>query len=135
VFRQRTAEPIAMSKANIRERQSIARIYPPDTFANDAARNGIVKSQVLHGVRVLSAPDAAGEFDLEPAMQQVGEAPSPTFLAPRRREDRLGPSQRSDPRDGYEAFLDDIIAAAERLGYAAEESPGPGDPRLRGLRQ
>jgi hypothetical protein len=86
-------------------------------------------------VRILSAPDAAGAFDLEPAVQQVGEMPSATFLAPYRREDRLGPSPRTDPCDGYERFLDDIIAAAIQLGFQAEDSPGPGDPRLHGLRQ
>jgi hypothetical protein len=124
-----------MTKANIRERQSIARIYPPDAFAGDAARNGNPTSQIRRGVRIASAPDAAGEFDLEPATQQVGEAPGAVFLAPHRREDRLTPSERADPRDGYEAFVDDILAAAQRFGFAAEQAPGPGDPRLRGLRQ
>jgi hypothetical protein len=132
---ERRTEQKSMAKANIRDRRSIARIYPPDAFASDAARNGEVKSQVLRGLRIASAPDAAGVFDLEPARQQVGEMPDPAFLAPHRREDRLAQSEHVDPRAGYEEFLDDVIAAATRFGFQAEESPGPGDPRLRGLRQ
>ena len=34
-----------------------------------------------------------------------------------------------------QAFLDDIVDAARRFGYKPEESPGQGDPRIRGLRQ
>jgi hypothetical protein len=64
------------------------------------------------GVRILSAPDAAGDFELERARRHVGEAASPTFLAPHRREDRLisagrdSPATQSaqpDPREGYNA--------------------------------
>jgi hypothetical protein len=124
-----------MAKANIRDRQSIARIYLPDDFASDAAQNGNVTSQILRGVRVSSTPDATGEFALERAMQQVAETPDAVFLAPCRREERLVQSQQIDPQDGYEEFLDDIIAVAKRLGFDAQQSPGPGDPRLRGLRQ
>jgi hypothetical protein len=124
-----------MAKANIRERQSIARIYPPDAFASDAARNDDAKSQVLHGLRIASAPDAAGMFDLEPARQQVGEMPDPAFLAPHRRDDRLARPEHADLHEGYEEFLDDVIAAATRFGFVARQSPGPGDPRLRGARQ
>ena len=40
-----------------------------------------------------------------------------------------------DPRLGYEAFLDEIIEMAQRLGFRADASPGPGDARLRGPRQ
>jgi hypothetical protein len=40
-----------------------------------------------------------------------------------------------DPRAGYEAFLDDIIAVAQGFGFDPEGSPGRDEPRLRGLRQ
>jgi hypothetical protein len=81
---------------------------------------------VLSGVRILSAPDAAGDFAFERATQQVGEATSAAFLAPYR---------RGDPRAGYEAFLADIVNVAHRFGFEAEQSPGCDEPRLRGLRQ
>ena len=78
----------AMPTANIDSRASLERIYPPDAFAQDAARNGQVANQVVLGIRILSAPNAAGNFEIERAGQQVGEAMPPTFLAPHRRNRR-----------------------------------------------
>lgn len=134
-----------MATVNIRDRNSIARLYPPEAYAEDASENDCMRTEVLHGVRIDSAPDARGEFRLSRAAQHAGEAPGALFLAPFRRvpageHAAAGP----DPHDGYEAFLDDIVAAASLHGYRAEESPGPGedpetgrpgDPRLRGRRQ
>jgi hypothetical protein len=133
-----------MPKANIHRRSTLEAVYPPDAFASDAAQNGRVPNTVLSGVRVLSAPDAAGDFELERAAQQVGEAASATFLAPHRREDRTVDAGRDsptavsaerDPQAGYAVFLDDIVAAAQRFGFKPENSPGLDEPRLRGLRQ
>jgi hypothetical protein len=133
-----------MSKANIHDRQSLEAAYPPEAFASDAAQNGRSESQRVSGVRILSAPDAAGHFELERATQQVGEATFPAFLAPHRREDRLVDAGRDSPtpvstepgrRQGYDSFLDDLIAAAQRHGFDPDTSPGRADPRLRGLRQ
>jgi hypothetical protein len=133
-----------MPKANINRRGTLEAIYSPETFASDAAQNGRVPSTMLHGVRILSAPDAAGDFELERATQQVGEAVSAGFLTPHRREDRTVDAGRDsptpaavdpNPQAGYAAFLDDIIAAAQRFGFKPEDSPGREEPRLRGLRQ
>ena len=125
-----------MSKANIHHRQSLEAAYPPEAFAGDAAQNGRSDSQRISGVRILSAPDAAGDFELERAAQQVGEATSPAFLAPHRRDDRLAAAATEpDPRQGYDSFLDDLAAAAQRHGFDPDTSPGRADPRLRGLRQ
>ena len=131
-----------MAKANIRDRRSLARIYPPEIFAGDAMQNA-APAEVLHGVILVSAPDTTGQFEIERATRQVGEV-SARFLAPQRRAEELvdqgrygGPAERAapDPTAGYEAFLDDIVAAAEKLRSEARPSPGPGDARLRGLRQ
>ena len=125
-----------MAKANIHRRTALEEVYPPDAFASDAAQNGRVPNTVLSGVRILSAPDAAGDFAFERATRQIGEAASASFLAPHRREDRnLTESTDPDPRAGYEAFLNDIVAVAQRLGFEPEDSPGRDEPRLRGLRQ
>ncbi len=125
-----------MATANIHDRQSLARIYPPDAFARDAAENDRPKAEVLHGVRVLSAPDAAGEFGLERASHHAGEAPSAVFLAPFHRAMAANHAAADpDPRLGYEAFLGEIIDATQRFGYRAAASPGRGDPRLKGERQ
>jgi len=123
-----------MAKANISDRGALQRIYPPDAFAGDAAQNDNVASAVESGVRVLSAPDDAGEFGVERASRQIGEAVSEGFLAPRRRAAATA-SGDSDPRAGYQDFLEDIIAAARRFGFEAKDTPGWGDPRIRGLRQ
>lgn len=121
-----------MAKAKIDDLSQLRRIYPPEAFAADAAQNDLPSSAILKGVRILSAPDAAGEFELEPASRQIGEAAAAPFLAPHRRQ-----SDRPDAasRAGYEQFLQDIADTARRFGFEAEQSPGPGDPRIRGLRQ
>jgi hypothetical protein len=103
-----------MPKANIHRRTTLEEVYPPDVFAGDAAKNGRVPNTVLSGVRILAAPDAARDFEFERATQQIGEATSASFLAPYRRE---------DPRPGYEPFLADIVAAAQRFGFKSQESP------------
>jgi hypothetical protein len=133
-----------MAKANIHRRSTLEVIYPPDAFASDAAQNGRVPNTMLSGIRILAAPDAAGDFDFERATRQIGEAASASFLAPHRREERTQDAGRDspatvsadpDPRAGYEAFLNDIITVAQRFGFEPEESPGRDEPRLRGLRQ
>jgi hypothetical protein len=133
-----------MATANIHDRRSLERAYPPEAFASDAAENGRAEAALRKGVRILSAPDAAGDFMVERASQQVGEEAGALFCAPHRREDRLinaerdspaTTSVRPDPHEGYAEFLAEIVAAAKRSGFRPEESPGPNEPRLRGLRQ
>jgi hypothetical protein len=122
--------------ANINDRRSIERIYSPDAFARDAAENDRHRIEILKGVRIASAPDENGNFALQPAAQYAGEVPGTPFLAPfHRRTAEEYASDDPDPRHGYDAFIDEIIDAARRHGYRADESPGPGDPRLRGARQ
>jgi hypothetical protein len=122
-------------KANINDRRSLEQAYPPDAYASDAAQNGRSASEVTSGVRILSGPDGAGEFEIERAAQQVGEATSPAFLAPYRRVESADPgAEPSLPKD-YDSFLDDVVAAAQRFGFEAEKSPGRNEPRLHGLRQ
>jgi hypothetical protein len=122
-------------KANIDDRRSIERIYPPDAFAVDAAENQKQPAnEVMRGVRIVSPPDESGAFDLAPAAQHVGEDPGTVFLAPFR---PAGTEAQASihPGRGYDGFIDDIIAAAGELAATAQPSPGPGDPRLRGARQ
>ena len=132
-----------MTKVNINDRASLRRAYPDEMFANDAAQNERAPSELKHGVRIGSAPDAKGWFELEQATRHIGEPETPHFLAPARRNEELAerghhgaPHQVSEPKPalGYEKFLDDIVAVAERFGYRADESPGRGDVRLRGFR-
>lgn len=121
-----------MAKAHIDDFPALERIYSAEAFAADAAQNDLPSSTVLKGVRVLSAPDAGGKFDLEPGSRQVGEAGAAPFLAPYR---HAGDHADATPRRLYEQFLRDVVEAARRFGFVSEETPGPGDPRIRGLRQ
>ena len=124
-----------MPQANIHDRRSIERIYPPEAFAVDAAENQKQPAnELIRGVRVVAPPDDSGAFEMVPAVQHVGEDFGPEFLVPYR---PVGNEARAstDPDRGYEGFVDDIVAAAERLAETARPSPGPGDPRLQGARQ
>jgi hypothetical protein len=112
--------------ADINDRSSLELVFPEAAFVADATRNGL-PNPVRYGVRIDSAPDTDGRFELARTARHVGEPESPDFLAPVRRDDQ--------PRRGYDQFLDDIVTAATRFGFREEESPGPGDARLHGLRQ
>lgn len=125
-----------MPTSNIHDRTSIERAYPREAYASDASQNERRKPAMLHGVRIAAAPDDKGEFAIEPAVQHAGEVPGAVFLAPFHRVTAEENAESDpDPRLGYEAFLDEIIEMAERLGFRADASPGPGDARLRGPRQ
>ena len=124
-----------MAKVNVNDRGSLERAYPAEAFAADAAQNERVASPVLRGVRVGSAPDKDGWFELERAARHAGEPETPYFLAPVLRAEEPQPVATPEPSRGYGQFLDDLIAAAKRYGFRVEDAPGPGDARLRGLRQ
>jgi hypothetical protein len=127
-----------MGKANIHDRASIERIYPPDVYASDASQNERRKPALLKGVRIAAGADEKGDFTIDPATQHASElvGAGALFLAPFHRVTaEENAAADPDPRQGYEAFLDEIIEAAQRFGFRAEASPGPRDLRLRGPRQ
>ena len=129
-----------MARANINDRATMERAYPADAFAGDAARNERSTEPLRHGVRIGSAPDGAGWFELEPATRHAGEPETLHFLTPVRRREELTDQGRTISQtaaarsdEGYHRFLDDVVAAAKRFGYRREDSPSR-DPRLRGFR-
>jgi hypothetical protein len=117
-----------MATANIHNRSSIELIYSPEEFDRDSVENDRPGIDVLKGVRVLSAPDEHGNFELASAAKHIAEAGDSIFLVPYR-------SGQSDSEKAYHLFVRDIIEAAQRDGYVAADSPGQGDPRIRGARQ
>ncbi|MBV8089331.1 MAG: hypothetical protein JO139_07105 [Alphaproteobacteria bacterium] len=121
-----------MARANIHYRATLERVYPFEGYASDAAQNSLAQGQVVRGVLILSGPDTAGTFEVEPASRHVGETAGAAFLAPQRRD---GGSGDIDQRASYKEFLDEIVAAARRFGFEPEQAPGRNDPRIRGLRQ
>jgi hypothetical protein len=137
-----------MASARLDDRTSLSAAYPREQFERDAARNADIKTEVLSGVLLLSAPDAAGRFELDRATRHVGEvAPSgeTRFLYPVLGDAQGGlggqrPGYGNEERAGgerptpdYEAFLDRLAEAAR--GLIHREQPGRDDPRLRGERQ
>jgi hypothetical protein len=137
-----------MASARLTDRNSLYAAYPRDQFERDAAGNSDIKTEVLSGVVLLSAPDPAGRFELDRASRHVGEvAPSgpSVFLYPVLGDAQGGlagarpgygneePGGAAQPAPDYEAFLDRIAAAAR--GLTDRPSPGRGDARLQGERQ
>ena len=131
-----------MTKVNANDRATLEQAYPAGAFAQDAARNE-TPSALQSGVRIGSAPDDEGWFELERAARHAGEPETPHFLAPARLVEELverGHDRAArqvatpDPARGYVQFLDDIVDAARRFGFRADESPGRDEPRLKGFR-
>jgi hypothetical protein len=140
----------AMSSANINDRSSVERLYPRDAFERDAGENARGKAPVLKGVRILSAPDAAGSFELTPATQHTGEMDAEgdsVFLvayvgdesaALHQTTDYGGAEEKGDAlkkvqsHGGYESFIDRVLATAEAATF--KPPIGRGDERLKGFR-
>lgn len=127
-----------MQRANIKDRGSIERIYPRAVFENEANANIRANATVLNGVSISSAVAADGAFELLRASRHVGEQDSnggAVFICPfaQKKEAASKGDVLRGPADPYAAFIDKIIAAARQTDL--DPSPGPGDSRLRGLRQ
>ena len=101
-----------MVQANVHDRLTIERLYPRDAFDRDSRMNADVKTEILHGVRVMSAPDANGDFSLARASRHVAEQ-NPEgdviFVFPHRYQgddalmqgpDYGGPEEKSDASRG-----------------------------------
>jgi hypothetical protein len=137
-----------VASVKLDDRSSLSAAYPREQFEADAASNADIKTEVLSGVLLLSAPDAGGRFELDRITRHVGEvAPGgeTRFLYPilgdaegGLRGTRPGygneePGPGARPAPDYDAFLDRLAAAARNLVH--REAPGRDDPRLKGARQ
>jgi hypothetical protein len=137
-----------MASAKLDDRASLSAAYPREQFERDAARNADIKTEVLSGVVLLSAPDATGRFQLDRATRHVGEvAPSgdTLFLYPVLGDAQGGlggtrpgygneePDRSARPSPDYDGFLDRVASAAR--GLTAREAPGRNDLRLKDERQ
>lgn len=133
-----------MSHANLHDRTSIERIYPRAVFLRESNANSRAKASVLRGLRILSAPDESGNFELVRAARHAGEAASgegAVFLCPFAQATQhaadypkaAAPRAAAEPDDPYEDFVTRILEAARTARLP--EPTGRGDPRLKGLRQ
>ena len=125
-----------MARADLNDRRSVESVYSFDDYGRDSARNEDVANPVRHGVRVASAPDPDGCFELTVAAQQAGERDpegDSVFLAPYRTEPPAGEPSASPEglrRHAYDTFIDGVIETART---AAFKPPVGRDARLKGF--
>jgi len=60
-----------MQSVNINQRETLESYYPQDSFVHDANQNAMAKAHVMHGLRILSVPDAEGVFKVTKAQHNV----------------------------------------------------------------
>lgn len=135
-----------MAKANLNDRSSIERIYPETQWEQDAARNTQGSASVIHGVKILSEPDAEGGFELAAMAQGVaeGDPESDVIFLPAFEADAadaqagstyggsVAPTRDHDTASEYARFIDSIIEAARRADF--KPPIGKGDDRIKGFR-
>lgn len=135
-----------MTTARIDDRASLERIYPREAFDNDARENARANNSVIHGMRVLSAPDSSGAFGVARARQHVGEGDpegDTVFLAPALSGSQVGSGAGDgsgqeaggDPvrsaGSGYDEFIETVLRVAR--GARFKRPIGKGEERLRGF--
>ena len=139
-----------MTKASIHDRITLERLYPKDMFNRDSRLNAEATAVKLHGVKILSACDANGEFQVAPATRHVAERNPEgdvVFLFPQglQRNDRLmlspdyggaEPDRGASPEEvsaspGYEEFIDRVFEAARSARF--KPAIGSHEERLKGF--
>ena len=139
-----------MAQANVHDRLTIERLYPRDAFDRDSRKNAHVKTEILHGVRVMSAPDANGDFSLARGSRHVAEQNpegDAIFVFPHHYQgddalmqgpDYGGPEEKSDASRGdqdsgtaYDMFINRVIASARSADF--KSSIGFHESRLEGF--
>jgi len=137
-----------MQTVNINQRETLESYYPLDSFVHDANQNARGKAAVLHGLRILSAPDADGTFKLTKAQHNFAENAedqNALFLYSVRDDDNNwfdGAEEdatkavhvKDNPLDVsalYRDFIDRVIEAARNAKF--QPDIGRGEPRLQGF--
>lgn len=124
-----------MQVANVNDAGSVEKLYSKADFETDARLNAQDKAVVHHGLKILTAPDANGDFTLIRANQHVGEEHAPVhsvFVSPfleaseygrfiQDGTDYGGPvepaSPPRDPADPYRSFIEDVLLAARSTHF------------------
>src|SRR3954467_14386180 len=125
-----------MAQANVHDRLTIERLYPRDAFDRDSRKNAHVKTEILHGVRVMSTPDANGDFILARTSRHVAEQNPEgdvVFVSPHRYQgddalmqgpDYGGPEEKGaaarasqDANAAYDMFISRVIEAAKSADF------------------
>ena len=137
-----------MQSVNINQRETIESYYPLDSFVHDANQNARGKAFVMHGLRILSAPDDNGAFNVTKAHYNVAEHDSnqdALFLYSVRDDDNNWfDSEEADASkavhskehpvnvsDLYHSFIDRVIETARNAKF--QPDIGRGERRLEGF--
>jgi hypothetical protein len=137
-----------MQSVNINQRETLETYYPLDSFVHDANQNARGKAMVMHGLRILSAPDADGAFKVTKAQHNVSEDDAEhdaLFLYSVRDDDnnwfdKAEPDASKavhakdnpvDVSELYRGFIDRVIDAARNNHF--QKDIGRGEPRLKGF--
>ncbi|EWY38989.1 hypothetical protein N825_08285 [Skermanella stibiiresistens SB22] len=137
-----------MRSVNINQRDSIESCYSRDNFIHDAGVNARARESVMHGVRILSAPDGDGAFKLIKAQHSIAEDAhdqDALFLYAVRDDDNTwfdksepdaqkAVHAKANPVDLdklYSDFIDRVIATAK--GAHFQDAIGKGESRLKGF--
>ncbi|MGQ9368990.1 hypothetical protein [Azospirillum sp. ST 5-10] len=123
------------SRANVNDRKSVEAIYPKSAFDEDAHQNTRDRATVHHGLAVLSAPDAEGNFTIAREHRHVAETQEGShsyFLFPLLDPSEYGATLRTangydgpfkpimppaDPEAHYHHFIEDVIATARKAQF------------------
>ena len=137
-----------MQSVNINQRETLESYYPLDSFVHDANQNARGKTAVMHGLRILSAPDGEGAFNVTKAQHNVAEDASheDTLFLYSVRDDDNNWFDRAEPdaskavhakehpvnvSDLYRGFIDRVIETARNAHF--QPDIGRGEPRLQGF--
>ncbi len=136
-----------MAEANINNRASFEQAYDRHSFEQDAAMNARSDTTVVHGVTILSAPDAEGRVELSRTSQHVGEGNpegDTVFVAAFRLHDTVAEnantyagsvepvaSAQSDAAGDYKAFIDQLLDTGRNAHFKPDI--GRGEQRLKGF--
>ncbi|KAA0576416.1 hypothetical protein [Azospirillum sp. Sh1] len=137
-----------MAEANLNDRSSFERAYDRHSFEQDAAKNARSDTTVVHGVTILSAPDAEGRVELSRASQHAGEGnpeSDTVFVAAFRHHDTAADTASTyassvEPaaeahgeatNDDYRSFIDQLLNTAKSVQF--KPKIGRGEERLKGF--
>lgn len=132
--------------ANINDRTSIQKIYPMAAWEQDGSRNAQSNAAIVYGVKILSAPDDKGSFELVRMSQHVAENDPESdqiFLTPFESgaaeavegatySGGVQPPGYQHSDGDYESFVDAILEAARTAHF--KPAIGVGDGRIKGFR-
>jgi hypothetical protein len=133
-----------MQSVNINQRETLESFYPQDSFVHDATRNAHGQASVMHGLRILSAPDEHGAFKVTKAHHNVAEQDALFLYSVRDDDNNWFDKTEEDadkavqPKDNpvdvsalYSDFIDRVIEAARNAHF--QPAIGRGEPRLQGF--